>query len=85
MTTYEFAIHTDTNDVATIYTDELEQFLDSFDAEVIGVETNPMRRPELHGYPKLAGYIGPCWGGLTSNGDPIIRYEDHHAYLALSA
>lgn len=85
MTTYEFAIHTDTDDVATIYTDELEQFLDNFDAEVVGIETNPTLRVELQGHPKIAGYIGPCWGGETINGDPIIRYEDHHAHLALAS
>lgn len=81
-TTFEFAVQMD-DGVATLHTDEIDQFLDGFCAEIIGTETNTRLRKELQGQPKIAGYVGPCWGGLTALGDPIIRYEDHQAHLQL--
>lgn len=52
--------------------------------ELAGVETRPNLRPELIGQPKFAGATGPCWGGTTEDGKPIIRYEDQEAYRVLS-
>jgi hypothetical protein len=40
-------------------------------------------RPELVGQPILAGFAGPCWGGMK-DGEPVIRYEDAESYRALS-
>lgn len=51
---------------------------------ITGVETSPRRRAELHGHPKLAGLMGPAWGGSRPTGEPVIRYEDAAAYAALS-
>ena len=42
------------------------------------------RRAELQGQPKIAGFLGPFWGGLSQTGDAIIRYEDAGTYSALS-
>lgn len=82
--TFEIAVRINT-DVATVYTDDLAQFIDRFAAEVVGIEADCGIRHELHGYPKIAGYVGPCWGGLTENEDPIIRYEAQAAHIDLAA
>ena len=82
--TFEIVVRINT-DVATVYTDDLGQFIGSFAAEVVCIEADPDIRRELHGFPKIAGYVGPCWGGLSENDDPIIRYEDHGAHIALAA
>lgn len=45
-----------------------------------GINNNPAHRFELHGQPKLTGFVGPLWGG-----EGVIRYEDHRTYLAMSS
>ena len=48
-----------------------------------GDETGAHLREELRGQPKFDGLCGPMWGG-TSNGQPVIRYEDWASYELLS-
>ena len=42
---------------------------------ITGINLNPRQRIELQHQPRLAGYAGPCWGGESADGRPIIRYE----------
>lgn len=54
------------------------------DLTVTGIEKRTSLRPCLIGKPKLAGFVGPCYGG-ERNGLPVIRYEDAETYKALSS
>lgn len=83
MATYEFVMTTEDGQVK-IHSDDVQAFSDAMDAPIIGFNNNPRQRLELQGQPKLEGYVGPCWGGKTHTGEPIIRYEDRAAYAALS-
>lgn len=83
MATYEVVMTTE-DGLVTVYTDDLAAFAVAMDAEILGENTNPNQRPELQGQPKMFGYVGPCWGGQTATGEPVIRYEDTAAYAALS-
>lgn len=83
MATYAFVVTTEEGRV-TVYSDDVAEFAEAMGAEIIGTNQNPRQRPELQGQPKLLGYAGPCWGGVTDLGEPVIRYEDNAAYAALS-
>ena len=67
-----------------IVTDDLAAWVEDMGTEITGTETRTRLRPELQGQPKIAGFVGPCWGGLSATGEPIIRYEDRGTYAALS-
>lgn len=83
MATYEFVMTTEDGAEATIYSDDVAQFCDAMEVEATGVFFRKSARVELQGEPKLSGFVGPCWGGRTPSGVPIIRYEDHAAYRAM--
>ena len=68
---------------ATIYTDSIEEAVDRLGLTLNGVETRTNLRPCLQGQPKIAGFVGPCYGGNECGVD-VIRYEDHEAYRAFS-
>ncbi|TCS59015.1 hypothetical protein EDD52_12345 [Primorskyibacter sedentarius] len=70
--------------MTSIYPDGIEAFAEDHFAEITGTHSNPRTRAELQGHPTMRGYIGPCWGGETETGDPIIRYEDAQDYADLS-
>lgn len=70
--------------MSAVFTDCIETWAEDNCARVTGTNHNPRNRTELQGQPKLAGFIGPCWGGTTDRGEPIIRYEDTETYAALS-
>ncbi|PFC08174.1 hypothetical protein CN284_26830 [Bacillus cereus] len=48
-----------------------------------GLHESKSTRKELQMQPKFSGFCGPMWGGYTSDGKPIIRYESTEAYNAL--
>ena len=76
MLTYVFTIETGEGR-ATIHTDEIEQFIESFDVELID------RQPcQLHisntdlVAPYLKGYVGPFIKGKSVSGDVIVGYSE---------
>jgi hypothetical protein len=82
MITFEIALSTPSG-IATVYLDDIAEFIATMEAEAVGIERRAGRRAELIGQPVLAGYVGPCWGGRTAEGIPIIRYEDTEAHIEL--
>lgn len=54
------------------------------DTEITGYAISKRLRPELQDQPKVSGFNGPCWGGFSQFGEPIIRYEDDETYRQLS-
>ena len=70
--------------MTTIFPDCIEAWAEEMGASITGLSSNPRTRPELQGQPKIAGFNGPCWGGTTEQGEPIIRYEDAASYAELS-
>lgn len=52
--------------------------------EFIGFHTSKSTRKELQMQPNFYDFCGPMWGGYTSDGNQIIRYESPQAYSALS-
>lgn len=70
--------------MTTIFPDSIEAWAEEMGASISGLSSNPHTRPELQGQPKIAGFNGPCWGGTTDHGEPIIRYEDAASYAELS-
>ena len=68
---------------ATIYVDSIEEAAERLGLTVTGTETRTNLRPCLQGKPKIAGYVGPCYGGNVGGVD-VIRYEDQAVYQALS-
>ena len=83
MATYEFVMMTE-DGLVTVYSSDVAAFAAAMKTKITGTATNPRLRTELQGQPRIAGYHGPCWGGQTYNGEPVIRYEDSAAYAALS-
>lgn len=53
--------------------------------EVIGFQDNPRLRPELIGCPIFSKLCGPMWGGRTTDGKAVIRYECAAANDIISA
>lgn len=80
---YQIVITTEDGMVST-FPDSIEAWASDNHAEITGMSANPRTRPELQGHPTLAGFVGPCWGGLTETGEPVIRYEDAQTYADLS-
>jgi hypothetical protein len=73
-----FAITLDTGEGrATIYTDEIEQFLEAFDVELAPRQPCQMQAwdGELRA-PYLKGYAGPFVKGKTETGDLIVGYSE---------
>ena len=73
-----FAITLDTGEGrATIYTDEIEQFLEAFDVELLPRQPCQMQAwgGELRA-PYLKGYAGPFIKGKTDTGDLIVGYSE---------
>jgi hypothetical protein len=68
---------------ATIYTDSIEDAAQRLGLTFNGVETRTNLRPCLQGKPKIAGFVGPCYGGNVGGVD-VIRYEDRAAYAEFS-
>lgn len=65
-----------------------DQVIPSFSVrgfEFLRLEGRKTLRPELQGQPQFSGLYGPCWGGTTDDGKPIIRYETKSVYAELSA
>ena len=67
----------------SLATDDLEFTCATLGLVITGTEKRTNLRPCLQGQPKIAGMIGPCYGG-DDNGIPVIRYEDQATYNALS-
>lgn len=84
MALFEIIIMTDDNGMSRVVTDDLAAWVEDMDTAITGTETRSRLRAELQGQPVLAGFVGPCWGGLSNTGEPIIRYEDRGSYAALS-
>lgn len=80
---YQIVVMTEEG-MATVYTDCIEQWACDMGASISGTCSNPRARPELQGHPTISGFAGPCWGGTTAKGEPIIRYEDAASYAELS-
>ena len=80
---YQVVVMTDTG-MTTIHLGCVSAWAREMGIEIVGIETSPRRRAELRGHPKLAGLIGPAWGGWSEAGEPLIRYEDTAVYAALS-
>ena len=78
---YQIVTTSDEGETA-VFTDCLTTWATENYAEIIGISANPRTRAELQGHPTIQGVVGPCWGGWTANGDPILRYEDAAAYAA---
>lgn len=81
---YQIVVMTEEG-MTSVYPDSIEAWAEDNFAEIEGIHTNPRTRAELNGHPKMRGYVGPCWGGTTGHGEPIIRYEDSQTYEALSS
>lgn len=64
---------------AKLYTKE--EFFKTF--RPTDAESNPSRRIELQGQPKLPGLYGPMYGGIQDN-NVIIRYECAASYRMYS-
>lgn len=84
MALFEIVTMTDDNGMSRVLTDDLAAWVEDMGTDITGIETRTNLRPELQGQPKIAGFTGPCWGGLSNAGEPIIRYEDRGTYAALS-
>lgn len=84
MALFEIVTMTDDNGMSRVVTDDLAAWVENMGTMITGTETRASLRPELQGQPKIAGFSGPCWGGLSKTGEPIIRYEDRDTYAALS-
>ena len=84
MALFEIVTMTDDCGMSRVVTDDLAAWVEDMGTEITGTETRTRLRPELQGQPKIAGFVGPCWGGLSKTGEPIIRYEDRGTYAALS-
>ena len=80
---YQIVVTTEEG-MTTVYPDCIEQWVEDMGTSITGISSNPRTRSELQGHPKIAGFIGPAWGGTTAQGEPIIRYEDKETYAALS-
>jgi len=82
MMTFEIALSTPSG-IATVYLDDIAEFMCTMETKAVGIEQRAGLRAELIGQPVLEGYVGPCWGGRTAEGVPIIRYEDTEAHIEL--
>ncbi|MDH2329217.1 hypothetical protein QCN27_20450 [Cereibacter sp. SYSU M97828] len=80
--TYQLVFQADGGSTS-LATDDLEFTCATLGLAITGTETRTNLRPCLQGQPKIAGMIGPCYGG-DNNGTPVIRYEDQATYTALS-
>ena len=67
-----------------VATDDLAFACANLGLTITGVERRATLRPCLQGQPKIAGMIGPCYGG-EDDGVPVIRYEDAATHAALGA
>jgi hypothetical protein len=67
-------VQEEAGNLATILTDDLLTTAKNLGLTITGVERRSNLRPCLQGQPKLAGYVGPSYGGEV-NGVPVIRYE----------
>lgn len=83
MAIYEFVTMTE-DGMAKVQTDVLQEYLADNDTEITGYAISKRLRPELQDQPKVSGFNGPCWGGFSQFGEPIIRYEDDETYRQLS-
>ncbi len=79
---YQIVTMTEDGEVTT-YAEDLTEWAEANFTEITGVSSNPRTRAELQGHPVLFGFIGPCWGGWTDDGEAIIRYEDGPTYRAM--
>lgn len=68
---------------STVYVDNIEEAAARLGLTFNGVETRTNLRPCLQGQPKIAGFVGPCYGGSIAGVD-VIRYEDRETYGELS-
>ena len=68
----------------TTTVENIEAFAAVNNIAITGFHDNPRTREQLQGHPTLSGYAGPCWGGMSESGAPIIRYEDAQTYADLS-
>lgn len=84
MALFEIVTMTDDHGMSRVLTDDLAAWVEDMGTDITGIETRTNLRIELQGQPKIAGFVGPCWGGLSNRGEPIIRYEDCGTYAALS-
>ena len=68
---------------ATMYADTIEEAVERLGLTLNGTETRTNLRPCLQGKPRIAGFVGPCYGG-NEGGVEVIRYEDQASYRAFS-
>lgn len=84
MVVFEIVTMTDDCGPCRVMTDDLVAWVEDMGTRITGIETRATLRPELQGQPRLLGFAGPCWGGQTAIGEPIIRYEDRAISAAQS-
>ena len=74
MLTFAISLHTDEGR-ATVYTDEIEQFLEAHEVEVAPIQPCQMQASGVDMLaPYLEGYSGPFVKGETDTGDLIVGY-----------
>ena len=82
MAVFEIIVMTD-DGMLKINPENLTDWAEDMELEITGTNTNHRQRKELLGHPKISGFVGPCWGGETDMGEPVIRYEETCVYDAL--
>jgi hypothetical protein len=65
--------------IATVYTDDLAEFIAAMDCQVLERASHAISDAALQGLPVLAGYIGPRLIEYTANGAPVIQYRAFEA------
>lgn len=75
----KLVLHDDTLGMHVIeFEGDIRQNAEKLGYTFAGVETSPMRRPELRGLPRFRELLGPMWDG------GVIRYEDQKVYDLMS-
>lgn len=65
--------------IATVYTDDLAEFIAAMECEVLKRASMAISDADLQGLPVLAGYIGPRLIERTADGAPVIQYRAFEA------
>ena len=78
---YKF-VEKDSNGITQVWTADLYDLLAS--GVITGYFDKPGTRKELHGQPKITGFLGPMYDGTDETGTPVIRYETSEVYSEMS-
>lgn len=84
MTKYQFVSTTETEGFVTQVFDTADEAAEELMTDAYVKRSDPRLRAELQGQPGFFGFVGPMWGGVTPDGEPVIRYEDPTANRAFS-